>query len=80
MPCPIGVDIPGNFELYNENAMFGDTPSDRYFYRLLTNNNADATVCVECGECIPKCPQKIDIPTELAKMKNEMKVFQPHEK
>jgi len=75
MPCPLGVDIPHNFELYNENAMFGDTPSDRYFYHLLKSKNADATHCVECGECIPKCPQKIDIPKELASMKNDMKVF-----
>jgi predicted aldo/keto reductase-like oxidoreductase len=25
-------------------------------------------VCVQCGQCLPKCPQSIDIPEELAKV------------
>ena len=31
-------------------------------------NNGRASMCINCGVCIEKCPQKIDIPTELAKV------------
>ena len=27
----------------------------------------DVTCCTECGACLEKCPQKIDIPEELKK-------------
>ena len=27
-----------------------------------------ASLCINCGACIPKCPQQIDIPTELSKV------------
>ena len=29
-------------------------------------------MCVECGKCVKKCPQKINIPSELKKMKEEI--------
>jgi AraC family transcriptional regulator len=31
-------------------------------------NNGSAALCVECGECLDKCPQMIDIPNELEKV------------
>jgi len=80
MPCPVGVDIPGNFHIYNQNEMFKNDGADSYFYGLLVNKNADASVCVECGECIPKCPQHINIPVELAKMREELEFVKRYEK
>jgi AraC family transcriptional regulator len=31
-------------------------------------NNGAASLCAECGECLDKCPQMIDIPNELKKV------------
>jgi uncharacterized protein len=80
MPCPAGVDIPGNFHIYNQDAMFHNEAAGRWSYGMLVNKNADASVCVECGECIPKCPQHIDIPVELAKMREELEFIKDYEK
>ena len=68
MPCPYGVDIPGNFRLYNAYSMYHNKGNIKWAYGNLVNNKTDASVCSECGECIPKCPQQIEIPTSLANM------------
>ena len=49
MPCPFGIDIPGNFKLWNEYGMLGlkDTAKRRY-----TNlGDAQAEFCKKCGKC-----------------------------
>jgi predicted aldo/keto reductase-like oxidoreductase len=80
MPCPDGVNIPQNFAILNNLSL--ETGIRRRFnarrsYRKLTgradridpeNPNGSALLCTTCGECIPKCPQEIDIPTELEKV------------
>jgi len=68
MPCPHGVNIPGNFGLYNDYSMYQNEGNIKWAYGILVNKESDASVCTECGECIPKCPQQIEIPTSLANM------------
>ena len=29
------------------------------------NLNGNASLCVQCGKCLEKCPQRINIPAEL---------------
>ncbi len=70
MPCPQGVDIPACFEIYNNLHMFGDEDMAKFMYagRLggaLGGEPAFASQCVQCGECMEKCPQHLDIPTLL---------------
>jgi len=68
-PCPAGVDIPGVFGLWNEASMFGTLEQARKQYAAdLAGKGADA--CVGCGECVPKCPQGIDIPARLSEARN----------
>jgi len=68
MPCPHGVNIPGNFRVFNAYSMYQDANRARSSYNYLSKNDADASACIDCGECLPKCPQKIEIPSELERM------------
>jgi hypothetical protein len=61
MPCPNGVDIPANFEIYNEAFLHEDIPGARFKYQIFVPEAARAGVCVACHECEDKCPQKIPI-------------------
>ena len=83
MPCPYGLDIPGIFVHYNKCVNKGNVPEsqqaenyqkarraflvgyDRSVPRLRQANH-----CIQCRECIPHCPQQIDIPRELQRVDN----------
>jgi predicted aldo/keto reductase-like oxidoreductase len=66
VPCPNGVNIPANFLLMNYDVVyhFGGGMSEAY-NKGLKAAKASADYCIECGECIEKCPQNIDIPERL---------------
>jgi len=66
LPCPSGVNIPHVFEIYNDAMIYGDEQQAQMSYSWLDKEER-ANVCVECGECLEKCPQQIDIPDWLAK-------------
>jgi predicted aldo/keto reductase-like oxidoreductase len=68
MPCPFGVNIPRALRALNDAKMFGDinTSKKAYFDSVKIGNRADK--CVNCKECLEKCPQKINIPKELEKL------------
>ena len=80
MPCPVGVDIPGNFATLNNVAMetgWLSTFMARRKYNSFEKDskkinpdkpNGNASVCVNCGQCNEKCPQRIEIPEELKKV------------
>ena len=84
MPCPQGVNIPQNFACLNnvalERSRFRRIMTRRTYRKLknkktkvnLENPNGNATLCTKCGACETKCPQKIQIPQELEKVKQEM--------
>jgi predicted aldo/keto reductase-like oxidoreductase len=65
LPCPSGVAISGVFEVYNDLMMFGDEARSKMVYSWLEENER-ANLCIECGECLEKCPQGIEIPDWLA--------------
>ena len=76
MPCPFGVNIPACFEIYNSYHMFDDKQHEKFMYmsRLggLLNKKSAASLCRNCGRCVKACPQHINIPNELKKVKNDM--------
>ncbi len=72
MPCPYGVDIPKNFELYNDAVMYGSYDQCSEIYRVWFDPKVRAAKCTECGECLPKCPQKIKIIESLKKVDREL--------
>lgn len=61
MPCPNNVDIPGNFELYNETVIFDDLETPRNSYKHFFDDENRADKCIGCGSCEEKCPQHIRI-------------------
>jgi len=77
MPCPNGVDIPGNFLLMNFHRVYGMTDYARSNYAKLvagdkvtirghrTIQGLPASECIQCRECEPKCPQNIQIIQQL---------------
>jgi uncharacterized protein len=78
MPCPANVTIPICFEEYNTMHMFGAMDEGKFRYALrLSGELVDgqpgyASQCVQCGECLDKCPQQIPIPEMLTQVAAEM--------
>ena len=78
MPCPAGVNIPACFEVFNKVHLFGDLEGskDSYVMRmsgvLQRSGSGFASQCVECGKCLEKCPQGLDIPLLLKDVAAEL--------
>ncbi len=80
LPCPTGVNIPQNLAILNNLSLdqsFRNQFQARRRYRKLAGSKSDlngeksngnALMCINCGECIEKCPQEINIPVELEKV------------
>lgn len=83
MPCPFGVDIPGNFAYYNDAVdkqilPLPDKSADDYMARkqqfadgllkALPDKSQWANQCTDCEACLPKCPQQIRIPNQMARI------------
>lgn len=81
MPCPNHVNIPRNINILNEFVWWGEDHRDKYLQRyakflktkeeleeMEEKKHGNASLCIECGECIEKCPQKINIPDILKKI------------
>ncbi|MHB0877471.1 MAG: aldo/keto reductase [Anaerolineae bacterium] len=60
MPCPNGVNIPRNFEIYNQGFMFNRIAEARRSYAELPEGER-AAACVACGTCESLCPQELTI-------------------
>jgi uncharacterized protein len=61
VPCPQCVDIPRNFELYNDAVIYANPANARFTYANFVAEENRASNCIGCKVCEEKCPQKIDI-------------------
>lgn len=73
--CPKSVKIPDIFSLINNYLRPGDYDKTIYgrmrmFYKNITREGGRAGVCIDCGMCEKRCPQKISIRKELKKAAN----------
>lgn len=72
MPCPHGVNIPRNFKIWNDFAIYGNREQaiKRYWKDMAASERAD--MCQECGACEPLCPQSIQIINDLRRVNIEI--------
>ena len=69
LPCPEGVDIPGCLGALNNKHALRDKRANLVY--MFFNSGATggkpsvASLCTECGTCLPKCPQSVPIPDVL---------------
>lgn len=68
LPCPSGVNIPQNFELYNDGFIHDSSAYSRAVYSRFLTAEQRANACTQCGDCLEKCPQNIAISDELTKV------------
>lgn len=70
MPCPYGLDIPAILNFRNRMISAETKPSAREVLKLYAEAVPEelrrAEHCTGCNRCSPHCPQKLDIPAEIA--------------
>ena len=72
MPCPMGVDIPDNFSIWNRLGMFQQPEAIKAQWTLQFPDNEKASRCIRCGKCEAVCPQKLPIRASLARLQEEL--------
>ncbi len=61
MPCPNGVNIPLNFEIFNDAHLHDDVVGARLRYQLFLGESERSGACIDCDTCESQCPQQIPI-------------------
>ncbi len=87
LPCPYGVAIPTNFTVYNEAVNNKSAPTDKTApdyaakqkafyekYNASIPEEGRAIQCVDCEACLPKCPQQIRIPNQMARLVEMLRI------
>ena len=72
MPCPMGVDIPDNFSIWNKLGMFGNKDAIRQQWTARFPDAEKAIHCGRGGKCEAVCPQHLPIRDSLAKLQTEL--------
>jgi len=67
LPCTVGITIPRLFGMYNEARMYGTLDDIRGWYKHVEADK-QASACIDCEECEPKCPQHIVISDWMVKV------------
>ncbi len=80
LPCPNEVNIPLNFETYNLVAMYNDIEHPRFEYENWIAPEQKASACIQCDECLSKCPQHIEISSWMPVIDEVLGNAQPYQK
>ena len=67
LPCPEAINIPEVLRLRNLAVGLDMTDYAQYRYQMLENaghwfTGNKANKCTECGDCLPRCPEDLQIP------------------
>jgi predicted aldo/keto reductase-like oxidoreductase len=71
LPCPENIHIPEVLRLRNLAVAYDMTDFSKYRYQMFENAGhwfpgVKGNRCTSCGDCLPRCPQELDIPTLLS--------------
>lgn len=72
MPCPAGVNIPGNFSIWNQYHMYQNYNVVKWGWENDLGDKGQAKRCIQCGKCEQLCPQKISIREDLKKVQDDL--------
>ena len=72
MPCPAGVDIPGNFRVWNTYHMYQNYNVVKRNWEMDMGESKQAKCCVKCGKCEAACPQKLSIRADLEQVQADL--------
>ena len=70
LPCPEQINIPEVLRLRNLTVAYDMSDYGQYRYGMFENAGhwfpgMKANKCTECGDCLPRCPEQLDIPNLL---------------
>ncbi|MBD2676913.1 MULTISPECIES: aldo/keto reductase [Nostoc] len=70
LPCPENINIPEVLRLRNLAVAYDMKDYGQYRYGMFENAGhwfpgMKANRCTECGDCLPRCPENLDIPALL---------------
>jgi hypothetical protein len=80
LPCPQGVNIPRVFDYYNRIAVYDDLEGTRDAYQQFFEEEQKAAHCIQCDECVPKCPQNIPISEWMPIIEDVLSYQHPYQK
>ncbi|QMS90411.1 aldo/keto reductase [Nostoc edaphicum CCNP1411] len=71
LPCPENINIPEILRLRNLAVAYDMKDYGQYRYGMFENAGhwfpgMKGNRCTECGDCLPRCPEKLDIPALLS--------------
>ena len=72
MPCPAGVDIPGNFRVWNTYHMYKNYNVVKRNWEMDMGESRQAKCCIKCGKCEAACPQKLSIREDLERVQADL--------
>ena len=72
MPCPAGVNIPGNFKVWNTYHMYQNYDMVKGRWERELGESAQAKNCIKCGKCEQVCPQKLSIRENLERAQADL--------
>lgn len=72
MPCPAGVNIPGNFKAWNNYHMYQNYNVVKWAWETELGEGQQAKNCIQCGKCEAHCPQKLSIREDLKKVQADL--------
>jgi uncharacterized protein len=70
LPCPENINIPEVLRLRNLAVAYDMSDFGKYRYQMFENAGhwfpgMKANHCTECGDCLPRCPENLEIPALL---------------